>query len=99
MFRSLRVALMALPMLLPFAAGHSQVLAPYPTATLTVGGNETQPNGVWASGNITIDFNGYVEMVNYGQYSSGASLASALAASFTRDYRSEERRVGKECVP
>ena len=86
MFRSLRVALMALPMLLPFAAGHSQVLAPYPTATLTVNGNESQTNGVWASGNITIDFNGYVEMVNYGQYSSGASLASALAASFTRDF-------------
>jgi hypothetical protein len=56
------------------------------TATLTVTGGETQPGGVWDSGDLTVEFNGYVESVRYGQYSSPASLASALAAMLVRDY-------------
>lgn len=56
------------------------------TATLTVGGTEQLSGGLWDSGMITVSFNGFLEMVNYGQYSSTASIASALAAMFSRDY-------------
>ena len=52
------------------------------TATLTVSGAE-QPGDAQ---NITVSFNGFLEIVHYGQYSTPASLASALAAMFTRDY-------------
>ncbi len=55
------------------------------TATLTVTGAE-QPNGVWDSGSMAVSFNGFSETVNYSQFSSSASLASALAAMFTRDF-------------
>ncbi len=66
--------------------GHSFGQGLYPTATITVSGAEQSPNGVWDRGNITVNFDGYVEIVQYGQYSSNASLASALAAMFCRDY-------------
>jgi RHS repeat-associated protein len=55
-------------------------------ATLTVNGSERTVGGNWDAANISVSFNGYIEMVNYAQYSTPASLASALAAMFTRDY-------------
>jgi RHS repeat-associated protein len=55
-------------------------------ATLTVNGSEQTVGGSWDAANISVSFNGYIEMVNYAQYSTPASLASALAAMFTRDY-------------
>jgi len=55
-------------------------------ATLTVNGSEQMVGGNWDAANISVSFNGYIEMVNYAQYSTPASLASALAAMFTRDY-------------
>ena len=79
---------MMAPLLLAYAAGHATTLAPYPTAKVTVNGAEQAIGGSWDNANITIDFNGFLETVHYGQFSSDASLASALAAMFTRDYLS-----------
>ncbi len=56
------------------------------TATITVGGSEQQPSGVWDTKSITISFNGYTETVSPGQFSTTASIASAFAAQFSRDY-------------
>jgi RHS repeat-associated protein len=56
------------------------------SATLTVNGSEQQISGSWDSSNITVAFNGYTETVHYAQFSTPASLASALAAMFSRDY-------------
>jgi RHS repeat-associated protein len=56
------------------------------TATMTVNGSEHQISGSWDSGNVTITFSGYVETAHYAQFSTTASLASALAGMFSRDY-------------
>ena len=56
------------------------------TAKLTITGSEQQPNGVWDNGSLAISFNGFSETVNYAQFSTASSIASALAAQFTRDY-------------
>jgi RHS repeat-associated protein len=56
------------------------------TATITVGGSEQQVSGVWDTTSITISFNGYTETVSPGQFSTTASVASAFAAQFSRDY-------------
>lgn len=56
------------------------------TATITVGGSEQQVSGNWDQGNITVTFNGFTETLHYAQFSSPASLASAMAAMFSRDY-------------
>jgi len=56
------------------------------TATITVGGGEQQVSGVWDTKSITISFNGYTETVSPGQFSTTASIASAFAAQFSRDY-------------
>ena len=52
------------------------------TATITLNGAEQQGD----ANTITVSFNGYVETVHYGQYSTIASIASALGGMFTRDY-------------
>src|ERR1039457_7049879 len=52
------------------------------TATITVNGAET----AWDASTITISFNSFVETVSNGQFSTQASLASAFAAMFSRDY-------------
>jgi len=54
----------------------------YKTATITVNGSEQAGE----SGTITVSFNGFVESVTYGPYSTPASIASALAAKFSNDY-------------
>jgi hypothetical protein len=82
MSRMLRNTVMALLLLLTCSGGHLLAQTVSATATLTV----NSPNGVVDTGNITVDFNGFLETVNYGQYSSTASLAAALGAMFTRDY-------------
>lgn len=51
----------------------------HPTATLTV----RTSGSTSANGAITIAFNGYSETVNYGQFSTPASIASAFAAEFS----------------
>jgi IPT/TIG domain len=93
--RTLRNTMMVL--LLLFTGGsallHAQTVSA--TATLTV----NSPNGVVDTGNITVDFNGFLETVNYGQYSSPASLAAALGAMFTRDYNSEFGLYAKAYAP
>jgi RHS repeat-associated protein len=88
MLRASRLALICSMSLLLGGAGVAHGQGVLPTATLTVTGVEQQPNGSWDSGNIGVDFNGFVEIINYGQYSSNASLASGLAAMFVRDYHS-----------
>ena len=55
-------------------------------ATLVVGGSEQLINGAWDEGNITVAFNGFSETVHYEQFSSSASIASALGAKFSNDY-------------
>ena len=56
-------------------------------ATLTITGSEQQlSGGAWGSGNLTLSFNGFSETVSYAQFSSPASIASALASMFSRDY-------------
>ena len=86
MLGRVREIAMTLPLLLMCVAGHATPPASYPTAKVTVNGTEQAIGGSWDNGNITIDFNGFLETVHYGQFSSDASLASALAAMFTRDY-------------
>ena len=56
------------------------------TGTITVGGTEqVSAGGVWDSGTVTITINGsYSKTVSYGQYSTPASVASALAAAFSQ---------------
>jgi len=88
MLQALRSYLIALMFPLLCGAGLARGQGVLPTATLTVNGAETQPGGSWDHGNIQVDFNGFLEIVNYGQYSTNASLASALAAMFVRDYHS-----------
>jgi RHS repeat-associated protein len=56
------------------------------SATISVGGSEQQISGAWDSGNITVAFDGFSETVHYGQFSNGASVASALAAMFSNSY-------------
>lgn len=81
-----RMLPLSLLMMVSTSKGFTQVLSPHPTATLAVNGGENTVNSAWDSGAITVDFNGYVERVSYGQFSSPASLASGLAALFCRDY-------------
>lgn len=69
------------------------------TATLTVGGAEQQVNGSWDHSTLTISFNGYVESVSYGQFSSPASVAAAIAGMFTRDYASDGLSAKANCPP
>jgi len=54
----------------------------YPTATITVNGSEQSGD----SSTITVSFNGFVEAVTYGPYSTPASIASAFGAKFSNDY-------------
>jgi RHS repeat-associated protein len=86
MLRRLFDCVVMMSLLLVCVAVHATTLAPYPTAKVTVNGTEQSIGGSWDNGNITIDFNGFLETVHYGQFSNDASLASALAAMFTRDY-------------
>lgn len=51
-------------------------------ATITVNGTELSGD----SGTIKVAFNGFTETVQYGQFSTPASVASALGAMFSRDY-------------
>jgi hypothetical protein len=54
------------------------------TTTVTITGSERPGD----AGEITIYFNGFSETVSYGQYSTAASIASAFAGMFSRDYTS-----------
>jgi RHS repeat-associated protein len=54
----------------------------YPTATITVNGGEQSGD----SNTITVSFNGFVETVTYGPYSTPAAIASAFGAKFSNDY-------------
>jgi len=60
-------------------------------ASITISGAETQVSGTWDTGSVTISFgnsagHNYSETVNYGQFSSPASIASAFGAKFSNDY-------------
>jgi hypothetical protein len=61
--------------------------------TITVAGAEQiSAGGAWDTGTVTITINGnYSETINYGQYSTPASVASALAATFSQDCNSPAR--------
>jgi RHS repeat-associated protein len=83
MSRTLRNALAVLLFLISWGASQAST---FPQATVTVSGAETAPNGVPDSGSITLAVAGFTETVNYGQYSSPASLAAAFAAMFSRDH-------------
>ena len=52
------------------------------TATITVNGAEQSGD----TNSITVAFNGFTETAQYGQFSTPASIASALAGMFSRDY-------------
>jgi RHS repeat-associated protein len=52
------------------------------TASITVNGAEQSGD----ANTITVAFDGFAETVHYGQFSSPASIASALAGMFSRDY-------------
>lgn len=62
--------------------------AAFPTATVNISGTESYQDGVWDQRDIRIDFNGFVETVAYGQFSSSQSVAAAFAAKFSADYHS-----------
>lgn len=80
--RASRLKLILLLVSLSCSAGPLPALTVSARATLTITGAETPSD----RGDITVSFNGFVESVSYGQYSTPASLASAFAAMFTRDY-------------
>jgi len=59
--------------------------------SMNISGTEQLVSGAWDTGRITIAFgdsaaNHYSETLVYGQFSSSASIASAFAAMFSRDY-------------
>jgi RHS repeat-associated protein len=85
-FFGLRVVMTGVLLTLACVMGYAETPSVHPTATLTVNGTEQGGGAAWDGGNITIDFNGFVETVNYGQFSTSASLASGFAAMFSRDY-------------
>jgi len=41
--------------------------------------------GLWDSGTVSVSINGYLKSVSYGQFSTPASIASAIAAKFSSD--------------
>src|SRR5579884_2397232 len=53
--------------------------------SITIGGSEQSSGGVWDHGTITVIVNGSQETVQYGQFSTPFSIASAIAAAFTKD--------------
>ena len=52
------------------------------TATITINGSEQSGD----ANIITVSFNGFKEAVNYGPFSTPASIASAFGAKFSNDY-------------
>lgn len=73
----------------------SFAVAPYVfasnTATITIGGVETQISGNWDTGQLSISFidsvgHVYTETASYGEYSTAASVASYFGAKFSNDY-------------
>jgi len=84
---------------LAVALGFAVPAAASMTATLTVGGSEQQINGAWDQSSITLSFNNFSETVTYGQFSSAASIASALAAMFSRDYAAQGLSAKASCPP
>ena len=52
---------------------------------VAVTGTEIRNSSTYDSGTLTLTVNGYTKSVSYGQFSSPASLASGLAALFSRD--------------
>jgi len=76
-----------------FVFGVSLRLFASVTGTLTVGGTEqVSASGLADSGTVTIAVSlltgSYSEKVSYGQFSTSASVASALAATFSQDCNS-----------
>lgn len=69
------------------------------TATITVGGSEQQINGAWDQATIVVSFNNFSESVTYGQFSSAAAVASALAGMFSRDYAAVGLSAKASCPP
>lgn len=63
-------------------AWHSMFASDY--ASVTIQGSEQSLNGTWDSGTVTVVVNGHSETVSYGQYSTPASIASALGVKFTK---------------
>ena len=66
-------------------------------------GSEQKITGLWDTNHITVSFNGFVETVYYGQFSTPVSVASAFADLFSRDYlltglRSNARSWGHKRV-
>lgn len=60
-------------------------------AVVTINGVEQAVAGGWDTGTVTVSFadsagRQYTETAAYGQYSTAASIASTLAAMFSRDY-------------
>lgn len=53
--------------------------------SVTIIGTEQSSNGVWDTGTVTVTVNGHSETVAYGQFSTPASIASALAVKFTKN--------------
>ena len=89
---STQVRNVAIAMLFAFTLG-THLFAQASTGTLTLGGTEQLlSGGAWDSGTETImvkTANGsYSETVHYGQFSTAASVASALAATFSQDCNS-----------
>lgn len=55
------------------------------SGSITITGAEQSSGGIWDHGTVTVTVNGYPETVPYGQYSTTATIASALAAKFSMD--------------
>jgi hypothetical protein len=54
------------------------------TSTIT-GAEQSTAGGVWDSGQVTVTVAGTSEIVPYGQASTAASIAAAIAAKFNLD--------------
>lgn len=72
------------------AIGPSVYAAPTQIGSLTISGVEQQSStGAWDTGTVTATINGVSVSVKYGQYSSSASVASALAATISQNCNSQ----------
>lgn len=72
-------------LLLTMFVGFTAPLYASTIGSITVSGAEQSSATGWDTGNVTATINGYSTTISYGQYSTPASIASALAAAISQN--------------
>jgi hypothetical protein len=65
--------------------GGRALTAQSPKGWITITGGEKSSGAVWDAGTVTVKINGYSVSIPYGQFSTPASIASALAALISQN--------------